>query len=106
MLIDEYTSLLDRRAARDLSQTLGVYLAGKSVKGVVLATCHKDVIRMLGSTKVLDWVLWTDTGRFICVCACVRVCVCVCVYVVFCSYARMDVVRDVYIRTHTWTSTD
>jgi len=32
-------------------------------QGVVLATCHKDVVRFLGRAgSCLDWVLWTDTS--------------------------------------------
>ena len=63
VLIDEYTSLVDRRAARRVSASLAAYLLKAKASGVVLATCHRDVIPMLRSRNVLDWVLWTDTGR-------------------------------------------
>jgi ABC-type multidrug transport system ATPase subunit len=63
VLIDEFTSLLDRRAARVMSEKLAAYVTRNNVKGVVLATCHMDVIRMLGAGQVLGWVLQTDTGR-------------------------------------------
>ena len=61
VLIDEFTSLLDRRTAARLSREMCAYIARKNVRGVVLATCHKDVMRFLAQTsESLEWVLWTD----------------------------------------------
>ena len=62
VLIDEYTSLLDRAGAAALSRSLGCYVARHGVQGVVLATCHQDVVPMLSEAGVLDWVYWTDTA--------------------------------------------
>ena len=62
VLIDEYTSLLDRAGAAALSRSLGRYVACHGVQGLVLATCHQDVVPMLADAGVLDWVYWTDTA--------------------------------------------
>jgi hypothetical protein len=56
VLIDEFTSLLDRRTAAKLSRGMCAYIQRKDVRGVVLATCHKDVVRFLAKgSECLDW---------------------------------------------------
>jgi len=55
LLIDEFTSLLDRRTAAQLSRGMCAYIERKNVRGVVLATCHKDVVRFLAKgSECLD----------------------------------------------------
>ena len=55
VVIDEFTSLLDRTGAQGLGESIGRYIvAHQEVRGVVLATCHQDVLPALASVKVLD----------------------------------------------------
>jgi ABC-type ATPase with predicted acetyltransferase domain len=65
VLIDEFTSLLDRRTAAQLSRGMCAYIERKDVRGVVLATCHKDVVRFLAKgSECLDWAIILK-GRYV-----------------------------------------
>ena len=63
VLIDEYTSLLDRRVAARLSEQIALFIRQYSLNGIVLATCHMDVVRFFPNSQALQWVLWTDTSK-------------------------------------------
>jgi hypothetical protein len=59
-LIDEYTSVVDRDVAKSCSYAIQRYIRNNSIGGVVLATCHRDVIDWL----MPDWVFDTQVGGF------------------------------------------
>lgn len=57
-IIDEYTSVVSRAVAKSASVALKRWLNTKSIKGMVLASCHFDVIEWLQPS----WMFNTDTG--------------------------------------------
>jgi GNAT superfamily N-acetyltransferase/ABC-type ATPase involved in cell division len=57
-VIDEFTSVVDRTVAKACSVALRRYVDRRGVRGLVLATCHYDVIEWLQP----DWVFDTATG--------------------------------------------
>jgi len=57
-LVDEFTSVVDRTVAKSCSVALSRYVKSEGLKGVVLATCHYDVLDWLCP----DWVFDTATG--------------------------------------------
>lgn len=59
-VVDEFTSVVDRNVAVSASRALRSYVDRKEVKGLVLASCHRDVIPWLRP----DWVIDTDAGTF------------------------------------------
>lgn len=59
-VIDEFTSVVDRNAAKAASVSLGRFLKNNDVSNIVLATCHRDILEWLEP----DWVIDTDTGEF------------------------------------------
>jgi ABC-type transport system involved in cytochrome bd biosynthesis fused ATPase/permease subunit len=59
-VIDEFTSVVDRNAAKAASVSLGRFLKNNDVTNIVLATCHRDILDWLEP----DWVIDTDTGEF------------------------------------------
>lgn len=59
-VIDEFTSVVDRNVARSCSVSLRRYINQSGITGIVLATCHYDVIDWLQP----DWVFDTFTGSF------------------------------------------
>ncbi len=60
-VIDEYTSVVDRNVAKAASASLSKYIDRNDLSGIVLSTCHHDIVDWLQP----DWVLNTDTGEFI-----------------------------------------
>lgn len=60
-VIDEYTSVVDRTVAKAASVALSRYIKNNDIEGVVLSTCHHDIVEWLDP----DWVLNTDTGELL-----------------------------------------
>lgn len=58
--IDEYTSTVDRTVAISASNSLRIWMGANDVRGVVIATCHRDVIPWLQP----EWVIDLDTGTW------------------------------------------
>ena len=59
VVIDEFTSVVDRNVAKAASMALCKYIKKNNIKNVVLATCHEDVLDWLEP----DWVINTNTGE-------------------------------------------
>jgi ABC-type lipoprotein export system ATPase subunit/GNAT superfamily N-acetyltransferase len=59
-LIDEFTSVIDRNVAKAASTAMARYVRKNNVKGIVLATCHRDVLEYLEP----DWIIDTDRGEW------------------------------------------
>lgn len=59
-VVDEFTSVVDRNVAASASKALRTYLSRSGIRGMVLASCHRDVIPWLRP----DWVIDTDAGTF------------------------------------------
>lgn len=59
--VDEFTSVVDRNVAIAASKAIATWVRRNDVKGLVLATCHRDVIEWLQP----DWTIDTDAGEFI-----------------------------------------
>jgi GNAT superfamily N-acetyltransferase/ABC-type iron transport system FetAB ATPase subunit len=57
-VIDEYTSVVDRNVAKAASSGLARYVRKNGVRGIVLATVHRDIIEYLEP----DWIIDTDRG--------------------------------------------
>lgn len=60
-VIDEYTSVVDRTVAKSASIALSRYIKNNDINGVILSTCHFDIIEWLEP----DWVLNLDTGELL-----------------------------------------
>lgn len=60
VIVDEYTSVVDRNVAKAASVALSRYVKRYDIQRVVLATCHRDVLEWLEP----DWVIDTDLGEF------------------------------------------
>jgi energy-coupling factor transporter ATP-binding protein EcfA2 len=60
-VIDEFTSTVDRATAKSISKSLSIYVRKAGITGVVLSTCHYDVIDWLDP----DWVFDASKGEFI-----------------------------------------
>jgi ABC-type ATPase with predicted acetyltransferase domain len=58
-VIDEFTSVVDRNAAKAASVSLSRYVKNNNVNNIVLATCHRDIVEWLQP----DWVIDTDAGE-------------------------------------------
>jgi len=58
-VIDEFTSVVDRNVAKACSVALRRYVDREGVRGIVLATCHYDILEWLQP----DWWFDTATGR-------------------------------------------
>lgn len=62
MILDEFTSEINRETAKSLSVSLSKYIRSKGIKNVVLCSCHKDIIEWVQP----DWVFDCDSGeRFV-----------------------------------------
>ncbi len=61
VVIDEYTSVVDRNVAKAASVSLSRYIKNNDIKNVVLSTCHRDILEWLEP----DWVIDTDSGELI-----------------------------------------
>ena len=60
-IIDEFTSVVDRNVAKSCSVALSKYVKRNNIKGIVLASCHYDIIEWLQP----DWIFDVDIGDFI-----------------------------------------
>jgi ABC-type phosphate/phosphonate transport system ATPase subunit len=54
VLLDEFTSTVDRNVARSCCTSLGKYIRRTGKKGVVVCSCHKDFIEYLNPDLVVD----------------------------------------------------
>ena len=54
VLIDEFTSTVDRNVARSCCTSLGKYIRRTNKQGVVVCSCHKDFIEFLKPEFVID----------------------------------------------------
>tara|TARA_B100001939_G_scaffold317319_1_gene303877 strand:- start:6126 stop:6743 length:618 start_codon:yes stop_codon:yes gene_type:complete len=62
MILDEFTSEVNRETAKSLSVSLSKYIRSKDITGVVLSSCHKDIVEWIEP----DWVFDCDSGeRFV-----------------------------------------
>lgn len=61
VVIDEYTSVVDRNVARAASVALSRYVNNNDIKNIVISTCHMDVVEWLEP----DWVINTDSGELL-----------------------------------------
>jgi GNAT superfamily N-acetyltransferase len=59
-IIDEYTSVIDRNVAKAASTSMARYVRKNKIKGIVLATVHRDILEFLEP----DWVIDTDRGEW------------------------------------------
>lgn len=59
-VIDEFTSVVDRNVAKSCSVALRRYVDQKQMHGIVLASCHYDIVDWLQP----DWVYDTFSGNF------------------------------------------
>lgn len=59
MVMDEFTSEVNRETAKSLCVSVSKYTRKKDIKNIVLASCHKDIIPWLQP----DWVFDCDTGQ-------------------------------------------
>ena len=60
IVIDEFTSVVNRDVAKSCSLSLYKYVKRKKLKNIVLATCHDDILEWLQP----DWVFNTDVRQF------------------------------------------
>lgn len=61
VVIDEFTSVVDRAVAKTASVSLSRYIKNNGLENIVLSTCHRDILEWLEP----DWVLDTDTGELL-----------------------------------------
>jgi len=61
VVIDEFTSVVDRAVAKAASVSLSRYIKNNGLENIVLSTCHRDILEWLEP----DWVLDTDTGELL-----------------------------------------
>jgi GNAT superfamily N-acetyltransferase len=59
-VIDEFTSVIDRNVAKAASTAMARYVRKNNIKGIVLATCHRDILEYLEP----DWIIDTDRGEW------------------------------------------
>jgi ABC-type transport system involved in cytochrome bd biosynthesis fused ATPase/permease subunit len=59
LVMDEFTSEVNRETAKSLCVSVSKYIRKKNIKNIVLASCHKDIIDWLQP----DWVFDCDTGQ-------------------------------------------
>lgn len=57
-IVDEFTSVVDRHVAVSASRALRAWVDRERVHGLVLASCHRDVVPWLEP----DWTIDTDEG--------------------------------------------
>lgn len=60
-VIDEFTSVVDRNIAKAASKTFSRYVNQNDLKGIVIATCHRDIIPYLKP----DWIIDTDAAQYV-----------------------------------------
>lgn len=54
VMIDEYTSVIDRKVAQAASRGIGRLIRSKGYKNVILCGCHKDIVECLKPDILLD----------------------------------------------------
>ena len=59
-VIDEYTSVVDRNVACAASRSLRRMVDDRRVSGIVVASCHRDILSDLQP----DWIIDTDAGMY------------------------------------------
>lgn len=59
VVVDEFTSVIDRDVAKSCSNAVHRYIHAKGLKKVVFSSCHYDIIEWLRP----DWVFDTQTGK-------------------------------------------
>jgi ABC-type ATPase with predicted acetyltransferase domain len=59
LVMDEFTSEVNRETAKSLCVCVSKYIRKKNLKNIVLASCHKDIIPWLQP----DWVFDCDSGE-------------------------------------------
>jgi len=59
LIMDEFTSEVNRETAKSLCVSVSKYIRKKDIKNIVLASCHKDIIPWLQP----DWVFDCDSGE-------------------------------------------
>jgi len=59
VVIDEFSSVVDRNVAKASSVALSKYIKRNNIKNVVISTCHEDVLDWLEP----DWVINTNNGE-------------------------------------------
>jgi len=59
-VLDEFTSVVDRNVAKAASTAMARYIRKNSIRNVVVATCHRDVLEFLEP----DWVIDLDKGSW------------------------------------------
>jgi|TARA_R100000482_G_scaffold95925_1_gene40545 hypothetical protein len=59
LVMDEFTSEVNRETAKSLCVSVSKYIRKKDLKNIVLASCHKDIIPWLQP----DWVFDCDSGE-------------------------------------------
>ena len=59
--IDEFSSVVDRSVAKAASLGLAQYVRAQGIRGLVLATCHRDILPWLRP----DWFIDTDAGELV-----------------------------------------
>lgn len=60
LVVDEFTSVVDRNVAKAASVSISKYIKKYNIKNVVLSTCHRDILEWLEP----DWVIDTDLGEY------------------------------------------
>jgi len=60
VILDEFSSVIDRNAAKTASVSLSKYVKKNDIHNIVLATCHRDIVDWLEP----DWVIDTDSGEY------------------------------------------
>ena len=60
IILDEFSSVIDRNAAKTASVSLSKYVKNNDIYNIVLATCHRDIVDWLEP----DWVIDTDSGEY------------------------------------------
>lgn len=61
IVIDEFTSVVDRNVAKACSMSISKYIRGNNLNNIIFASCHRDIVDWLSP----DWIFDTDTGEFI-----------------------------------------
>lgn len=59
IVIDEFTSVVNRETAKSLSMAFAKYVRRKGLKNIVIATCHSDILEWLEP----DWIYTTDNRQ-------------------------------------------
>jgi ABC-type Mn2+/Zn2+ transport system ATPase subunit len=61
LVIDEYTSVVDRNIAIAASKSLHKHIKSEELSRIVIATCHRDILPYLQP----DWIIDTDAGMYV-----------------------------------------